>query len=174
MIRIVTLLLLLTALLTGCAREQDIPTGAHTLPSTPAIISTPSPTTIPATTPPIDLEEGDRVLLATQMDTSDQIAVITDAGYGKRLPYMAFSAQNRGGKGMKAVGFYKNGANGRKIVHAVCIKTPTKLEVHMASDEIYRLNPDDFPAEKLDGRGAPTDIMVVLGNEIILCFECLE
>lgn len=122
----------------------------------------------------MDLEEGDRVLLATQMDTSDQIAVITDAGYGKRLPYMAFSAQNRGGKGMKAVGFYKNGANGRKIVHAVCIKTPTKLEVHMASDEIYRLNPDDFPAEKLDGRGAPTDIMVVLGNEIILCFECLE
>jgi DNA gyrase subunit A len=122
----------------------------------------------------MDLEEGDRVLLATQMNTDNQIAIITDAGYGKRLPYMAFSAQNRGGKGMKAVGFYKNGANGRKIVHAVCIKSPIRLEVHMASDEIYRLNPEDFPAEKLDGRGTPTDIMVVLGNEIVLCFECLE
>ena len=83
----------------------------------------------------MNLEADDQVILAVQLDPEEEIALITDAGYGKRLPYMAFSAQNRGGKGMKAVSFYKNGANGKSIACALKIKEGDRMQVEMTSGE---------------------------------------
>ena len=120
------------------------------------------------------LDGDDEILLATQLEPEEQIALITDAGYGKRLPYMAFSAQNRGGKGMRAVAFYKNGANGRTLACAVPVTLQSRLQVEMSSGEKVLLAAEELPVEKLEGRGAPTGIMVVLGNEIVNCFLCLD
>ncbi len=120
------------------------------------------------------LEGDDEILLATQLEPEGEIALITDAGYGKRLPYMAFSAQNRGGKGMRAVAFYKNGANGRALACALPVAPHSRLQVEMASGEKVLLAAGELPAEKLEGRGAPTGIMVVLGNEIVNGFACLD
>ena len=121
----------------------------------------------------MNLEADDQVILAAQLDPEEEIALITDAGYGKRLPYMAFSAQNRGGKGMKAVSFYKNGANGKTIVCALKIKEDDRMQVEMTSGEKVILTAQELPVEKLEGRGTPTGIMVVLGNEIVNSCICL-
>ena len=122
----------------------------------------------------MNLEADDQVILAAQLDPEEEIVLITDAGYGKRLPYMAFSAQNRGGKGMKAVAFYKNGANGKGIACALKINAGKRIQVEMTSGEKVILTADELPMEKLEGRGAPTGIRVVLGNEIVNSCVCLE
>ena len=50
----------------------------------------------------------------------------------------------------------------------------SRLQVEMSSGEKVLLAAEELPVEKLEGRGAPTGIMVVLGNEIVNCFLCLD
>ena len=51
----------------------------------------------------VSLKEGDEVIAALPVHKStDQVAMITSAGLGKKVPVEQFTAQGRGGKGVIA------------------------------------------------------------------------
>ncbi len=66
----------------------------------------------------IMLEDGDEVIYASQFQPSDQLLLVSERGYAKRILYMDFEPQARGGKGVKAFYFNKSGSNGTYIAGA--------------------------------------------------------
>ena len=66
----------------------------------------------------ITLENGDEVIYASQFQPSDQLLLVSERGYAKRILYMDFEPQARGGKGVKAFYFNKSGSNGTYIAGA--------------------------------------------------------
>ena len=58
------------------------------------------------------LDIGDEVMFAAQPNPSDQALLLSDRGFGKRVLFMDFEPQARGGKGVKAFYFNKSGSNG--------------------------------------------------------------
>ncbi len=120
------------------------------------------------------LEDGDELLFAAQTDPEQELSLITNAGYGKRISCMTLSGQNRGGKGSRVIMFNKNGSNGTGLTCAFVTDEKSRICVGMKDGESLVLKAQELVLERPDGRGNPTGIMVVLGNEIINAFVCLE
>ncbi|MGI6315993.1 MAG: DNA gyrase/topoisomerase IV subunit A [Christensenellales bacterium] len=115
----------------------------------------------------ITLEDGDEVLLAAQTPPTAQIVVMTDTGYAKRMTPMDLTSQKRGGKGNKCIQFYKNGANGTGLAAAFLLDGPASLVVTQKTGEVTEVDTESLPLQRPEGRGAPTQAIVVLGNEIL-------
>lgn len=67
------------------------------------------------------LEIGDEVIFAEQPQPGDQVLLLSDRGFGKRVLFMEFEPQARGGKGVKAFYFNKSGSNGTGIAGALLL-----------------------------------------------------
>ena len=67
------------------------------------------------------LEPGDEVMFAAQPQPGDQVLLISERGFAKRVLYMDFEPQARGGKGVKAIYFNKSGSNGTIIAGALLL-----------------------------------------------------
>ena len=67
----------------------------------------------------MQVEDGDEVIWCGQLQDSDQIVLLTDRGYAKRLLSVDFEKQNRNGKGVKSFYFNKNGSNGKQLACVV-------------------------------------------------------
>ena len=52
----------------------------------------------------IRLNEGDQVISVDLTSEGDYVLVVTENGYGKKMPVKEFRRQSRGGKGLKAIG----------------------------------------------------------------------
>jgi len=115
----------------------------------------------------IQLELGDEVLFAGQIDAEGEIALITDKGYAKRVLSFDFVPQNRGGKGVACFTFHKSNANGNEIICASYVKEPCRFSLQMRNSESIVLQSEDVVIERLAGRGQPTQAMVLMGNDII-------
>ncbi len=68
------------------------------------------------------LEAGDEVLWVAQPEPTDQVLLFSDRGFAKRVLFMDFEPQARGGKGVKAFYFNKSGSNGNRIAGALLVK----------------------------------------------------
>ena len=65
------------------------------------------------------LDSGDQVIWGGQLGEKDQVVVMSERGYGKRVLAMEFERQNRNGKGVKIIYFNKNGSNGHYLAGVV-------------------------------------------------------
>lgn len=71
----------------------------------------------------LDLRDGvsDRVMWCAQPKPTDQILLMTERGFAKRVLYMDFEPQSRGGKGVKCFYFNKSGSNGTRLAGAALL-----------------------------------------------------
>ena len=113
----------------------------------------------------ITLGEGDSADFAIADNDEGEILLITDKGYMKRCLLIDFDVQARGGKGVKCFNLLKNGANGQKIVCAVCVKQPFEFIATQKSGVITPINTATVKIERKDSRGSMY-CMCVLDDEI--------
>ncbi|MBN2878118.1 MAG: DNA gyrase subunit A [Clostridia bacterium] len=113
----------------------------------------------------IDLSGDDSVLAAYTEADNGELILVTDKGYGKKIPGISFSPQNRGGKGIKTFAFNSNGSNGTHLVSAISISEPCEIILHQKSGEVKNLSSNDFHTESIKDSGKPVAIPV-LGDEI--------
>ena len=67
------------------------------------------------------LEDGDEVIFAEQPQAGDQVLLVSERGFAKRILFMDFEPQARGGKGVKAFYFNKSGSNGTVVASALLL-----------------------------------------------------
>ncbi|MDO4349684.1 MAG: DNA topoisomerase (ATP-hydrolyzing) [Eubacteriales bacterium] len=92
------------------------------------------------------LEQNDAVLWCGQPQAADQLLLMTERGFAKRVLYMDFEPQARGGKGVKSFYFNKSGSNGTRLAGAalapagdgVSVRVNQKLSPYtlIMSDEV--------------------------------------
>ena len=70
------------------------------------------------------LDIGDEVIFAEQPQPGDQVLLLSDRGFGKRVLFMEFEPQARGGKGVKAFYFNKSGSNGSCLAGTLLLGDP--------------------------------------------------
>ena len=114
----------------------------------------------------MQLEEKDELIWCGQLSEDGEMVLISDRGYGKRIPAMSFERQNRNGKGVRAFTFNKNGSNGRAIA-GLCLtdKEPCALLITQAQSPATRLNKDEILLQSKTDRGMPY-VMAILDDVV--------
>ncbi|MBR2719679.1 MAG: DNA gyrase subunit A [Clostridia bacterium] len=114
----------------------------------------------------MQVEKGDEVLWAGQLGEKDQMVLLSERGYGKRIPAMDFERQNRNGKGVKSFYFNKNGSNGRYIAALyLCGENPCDLLITQAQSPVTRLKKDEIMLQGKTDRGLPY-VMAILDDVV--------
>ncbi|MDD3337090.1 MAG: DNA topoisomerase 4 subunit A, partial [Eubacteriales bacterium] len=104
----------------------------------------------------ITLDVQDRVFWCGQPDASDQLLLLTERGFGKRVPYMDYEPQARGGKGVKTFYYNKSGSNGSRLAGVALISAPEqKLEITQKSSPSTVLSAEEVVLQSKQDRGMP-------------------
>ena len=115
----------------------------------------------------MNLEAGDEIVWAGQLQEKDEIVLFSDRGWGKRVPQMDFETQNRAGKGVRCFHFNKNGSNGRALT-GICKTrqdTPSLLLIAQVRSPRTVLSKDEILLQGKTGKGMPY-IMAILDDII--------
>ena len=78
---------------------------------------------------------------------------IRDRGYAKRVLALDFDVQNRGGKGVKAFTFNKNGSNGALLAGALYVKEPYDFVIHQRTSPAATFNTEFVSIDARAGKG---------------------
>ena len=113
----------------------------------------------------IQLAPEDRVIAAFSHNGEGEALLVTDRGYLKRCLLIDFDRQARGGKGLKAISFLKNGANGTCVTAAVPVRDPYWFTLYQKSGAQTRLNSEEVPIETRAGKGQMF-VLVVMDDAI--------
>ena len=114
----------------------------------------------------MQVEKGDEVIWAGQLNEKDQMILFSERGYGKRIPAMDFERQNRNGKGVKSFYFNKNGSNGRYIAALYLAgESPCDLLITQAQSPATRLKKDEIMLQGKTDRGLPY-VMAILDDVV--------
>ncbi len=114
----------------------------------------------------VALEKGDRVVMAAPVDTDDEVALFTDLGYAKLTRVTDFEVQHRGGKGLKAMLFLKNGSTGATVAAAFPVSEPCGIIVTMKTGQTISLSSEQLERQDRAARGASA-VLAVLGDSVI-------
>ena len=109
----------------------------------------------------MQLNPGDRLIAAFAHNSEGEVLLATDLGYMKRCLLIDFDRQARGGKGLKAISFLKNGMNGSEIACALPVKEPFDFTVYQKSGAFTRCNTEDIDIETRSGKGQPVILVVM-------------
>ncbi|MBE5766427.1 MAG: DNA gyrase subunit A [Clostridiales bacterium] len=109
----------------------------------------------------ITLAEGDRVIAALQNESAGELLIFTEKGYAKRSLLVDFDLQARGGKGLRAVTFQKNGATGTYIAAARCVTVPYDFNIRQKSGMRTKFNTEMIRIEERAGKGALYAVVVM-------------
>ena len=114
----------------------------------------------------IQTNPEDAVVLAEQLSREEELLLISDRGYGKRIPAIGFERQNRSGKGVRAFPFAKNGTNGTGLAAVFKLTPETRgavvLQAQSGASELDRAA---FPLQGTSGKGLPV-VMAVLSDVV--------
>lgn len=105
----------------------------------------------------------DRVAFAFAHNAEGEVILASEMGYLKRCLLIDFDPQARGGKGVKAFPFLKNGANGARVAGALLVTQSYSFDVVQKSGAATRFSTEGIDIENKAGRGAPF-IMVVMDD----------
>ena len=131
-----------------------------------ALDSVPTQGRISAGVKAMILDEGDQVVWGGQLGEKDQMVLMSERGYGKRLLSVEFDRQNRNGKGVKSFYFNKNGSNGRYLAGICKVKdTPCTITVTQAQSAPTRLEKDTILLQSRQDRGMPY-VMAILDDVV--------
>ncbi|NLI21362.1 MAG: DNA topoisomerase 4 subunit A [Clostridiales bacterium] len=112
------------------------------------------------------LEMDDEVIFAEQPRPEDQVLLLSDRGFAKRVLYLDFEPQARGGKGVKAFYFNKSGSNGREVAGALLLREPAlPVLVHQKKSAPTSGNAGEIPLQGKQDRGVPY-VMAVLDDVV--------
>ena len=121
----------------------------------------------------VQVEDGDEVIWCGQLQDSDQIVLLTDRGYAKRLLSVDFEKQNRNGKGVKSFYFNKNGSNGKQLAGVVRLEKDDHLiRVQQAKSPATLVERDNVRLQGKQDRGTPLVIAVM--DDVVTGAELLE
>ncbi|HIU34379.1 MAG TPA: DNA topoisomerase (ATP-hydrolyzing) subunit A [Candidatus Pullichristensenella excrementigallinarum] len=109
----------------------------------------------------MQLNPGDRLIAAFAHNSEGEVLLATDLGYMKRCLLIDFDRQARGGKGLKAISFLKNGMNGSEIACALPVKEPFDFTAYQRSGASTRCNTEDIDIETRSGKGQPVILVVM-------------
>ena len=100
------------------------------------------------------LEAEDEVAFAfcTGADEGEML-LVSDRGYAKRVLALDFDVQNRGGKGVKAFTFNKNGSNGALLAGALYVKEPYDFVIHQRTSPAATFNTEFVSIDARAGKG---------------------
>jgi DNA gyrase/topoisomerase IV subunit A len=114
----------------------------------------------------VALDKGDNVVMASPVANDDEIAVFTDLGYAKLTYVIEFEPQHRGGKGVKAISFFKNGSTGTFIAAAFPVSEPCGIVVTLKSGQSFSLSSEELERQDRVARGSSA-VLAVLGDVVI-------
>jgi DNA gyrase/topoisomerase IV subunit A len=107
------------------------------------------------------LAADDEVGFAFVHNSEGEIIMISDMGYMKRCLLIDFDRQARGGKGVKAFNFLKNGSNGTCLAGALVVREAFNFEIVQKNGARTPCNTEDVAIEPRTGRGQPYVVVVM-------------
>ena len=113
----------------------------------------------------IQLAPNDRAIACIAHDGEGEALLVTDRGYMKRCLLLDFDRQARGGKGLKAITFLKNGMNGEAIVAALPVREARPFTVFQKSGAQAAFNTEEIAIETRAGKGQPY-VLAVMGDSV--------
>ncbi len=113
----------------------------------------------------ITLAPDDGVAFAFLHNSEGEVVMISDLGYMKRCLLIDFDRQARGGKGLKAFNFLKNGQNGRTVAGALTVKEAFDFRIVQKGGTLTACNTEDVAIEPRSGRGQP--YLVVVMDDVV-------
>ncbi len=121
----------------------------------------------------MNLEANDRVLWAGQPQATDQLMLVSDRGYAKRILYMDFEPQARAGKGLKSFYFNKNGSNGSRLASAVLIPgAGAKVRITQKLSPMTEVDSNDVILQGKTDRGMP--LVMALLDDVVITAESVS
>ena len=109
----------------------------------------------------IGLAADDSVAFVFLHNSEGEVILASDLGYMKRCLLIDFDRQARGGKGVKAFNFPKNGASGSCVAGALLVREPYDFRVLQKSGTATTFNTEDLPIEPRSGKGQPYVVVVM-------------
>ena len=114
----------------------------------------------------MQVDSGDEVIFAGQLGAKDELILLSERGYGKRIPAMDFERQNRNGKGVKSFYFNKNGSNGRYVAGLYLAgEGPCSILITQAQSPATRLKKEEINLQSKTDRGTPC-VMAILDDVV--------
>ncbi|MEA4928804.1 MAG: DNA topoisomerase (ATP-hydrolyzing) [Candidatus Limiplasma sp.] len=110
------------------------------------------------------LEGDDTLLYAAQPAEGDQLLLLSDRGFGKRVLALDFEPQARGGKGVKAFYFNKSGSNGTGVAGALLVPENAQPVLLLQKKSAPgNLAPEAAPLQGKQDKGSPC-VMAILDD----------
>ena len=107
------------------------------------------------------LGADDEVAFIFAHNSEGEVVLISDMGYMKRCLLFDFERQARGGKGVKAFNFLKNGSNGTCLAGAMVVREAFNFEIVQKNGARTPCNTEDVAIEPRTGRGQPYVVVVM-------------
>ncbi len=112
------------------------------------------------------LEPGDDVLWCGQPDATDQLLLLSDRGFAKRILYMDFEPQARAGKGVKSFYFNKSGSNGTCLAGVALVTAEGQLfRVNQKLSPYTQIGADEVMLQSKTDKGIPM-VMALLDDVV--------
>ncbi len=113
----------------------------------------------------IRLVKGDEMAWAGTVGNNDQMILFSERGYAKRVLGSSMDVQGRGGKGVHAFYFNKNGSNGTRIGAMVMLSEPRNFSVLQAEGQMTSFSSDEIVCQPMADRGKPF-VMALMANVV--------
>ncbi len=107
----------------------------------------------------------DSLLTAGGIQDSDQLLLVSERGFMKRVPGSMVDSQRRSGKGVHSFYFNKNGSNGSYIAASFVTSAPRSFTVQTTQGQAVPFFSEDIELQKLTERGKPY-VMAVLDDVV--------
>ena len=109
----------------------------------------------------VTLAPDDSVAFAFLHNSEGEVVMISEMGYMKRCLLIDFDRQARGGKGVKAFNFLKNGQNGSYIAGALTVTEPYAFRIVQKNGTTTPCDTESVAIEPRTGRGQPYAVVVL-------------
>ena len=107
----------------------------------------------------------DKLAAAGGIQDGDQLLLVSERGYMKRVPGNMIDSQRRAGKGVHAFYFNKNGSNGSYVAASFVTSAPRSFTVQTTAGQAVPFHSEDIELQKLTERGKPY-VMAVLDDVV--------
>ena len=116
------------------------------------------------------LDEGDEIAYAfCQNAELGEMLLISDRGYAKRVLALDFETQGRGGKGLKAFTFNKNGSNGNILAGALYVTEPYNFIIRQKTSPATTFDTEFVPIDARAGKGCM--LVMALMEDVVTGLE---
>lgn len=114
----------------------------------------------------MQVDAADEMIFCAQIGAKNELVLLSERGYGKRVPALEYEPQNRGGKGGRTFLFNKNGSNGKYLAGAVMVgEKPCLLALEQAQSQTTVLDKDAVAVQGRVSKGVPC-VMAIMEDVV--------